>query len=881
MPHDDDRRLCARSPGDGFTLPGALKHYPPDLEIEPIHTTIDLAVDVAAMTAVGRVTHDVVARRAGPRSLTLHAIDFEEVVVRDVEGAPLDWSYNGREIRLTWRSAFAAAEGRQVEVAYRVTKPASGLFFSQPSDEYPEAPIYAATDHETERARYWLPCVDLPSVRPRLDFHLTAAEGLTILANGALVAEESNGDGTKTAHWRLDYPCPSYLTCFAIGDFARADDEAFGDVPVAYFTTREHSPTDLLRSFGRTPAMLAWLTTKLGRPFPFPKYYQFALPGFGGAMENISLVSWNDAFVCDEALAREWGYLVDQINVHEMAHSFFGDAVVVRDFAHAWLKESWATYAVQCWLEDTAGDDEALYTYYSNARAYFDEADSRYKRPIVTRTFNTSWDMYDRHLYPGGACRLHTLRHLLGDDVFWPAVKDYVARFEGRVVETEDLRRVMEEHSGRSLVAFFDQWFYSPGYPALKVGFKYDAEKSEGAFEIEQTQEDEEAGVPLFSFDLDLAWTVVGRTQIETVHVEDKKHTFLVTMDEDPDQVRIDPGSRVLHKLDFDPGTPRLWAQLRHAPDVPGRIMAGVALAKTRRPANVAAVADAFRREPFWGVRVRLAEALADAGSEAAAQALAQLVTEEQDPQVLPGLLRAAGKYRSRAIAAAVEDRLATGLGYLAQMAAYEALGAQRDMAPFELLASAAATDGYGGFAQSGALRALAATRRKEALAALVAAAAPGATSNRARPAAVGALGDFGKVLDGRGREVAAETIIDRLRDESPRVRQAAVAALKSLEDARGIPSLLAYREGRPAQEQVAVDRAVAALRAGAKPRAKEREKDLEELHVELRKLKTAVGRLEARVNKDAGHGEGTGGSGEVPGSTGEAGAPGDPRGEE
>jgi len=61
-----------------------------------------------------------------------------------------------------------------------------------------------------------------------------------------------------------------------------------------------------------------------------------------------------------------------------------------------------------------------------------------------------------------------------------------VARFEGRVVETEDLRRVMEEHSGRSLVAFFDQWFYSPGYPALKVGFKYDAEKSEGAFEIER-----------------------------------------------------------------------------------------------------------------------------------------------------------------------------------------------------------------------------------------------------------------------------------------------------------------------------------------------------------------------------------------------------------
>ncbi|MFQ5460926.1 MAG: HEAT repeat domain-containing protein, partial [Anaerolineae bacterium] len=279
-----------------------------------------------------------------------------------------------------------------------------------------------------------------------------------------------------------------------------------------------------------------------------------------------------------------------------------------------------------------------------------------------------------------------------------------------------------------------------------------------------------------------------------------------------------------------------------------------------------------------WG---RGPAARAVPGSEAAAQALAQLVTEEEDPQVLPGLLRAAGNYRSPAIAAAVEDRLVAGLGYLAQMAAYETLGAQRDAAPFDLLATAAATDGYGGFAQSGALRALAATRRKEALAALVAAAAPGATSNRARPAAVGALGALGKVLDGRGREAAVEALVDGLRDESPRVRQAAVAALKTLEDPRGIPSLLVYRAGRPAQEQVAVDRAVAALRAGSKPRAGEREKDLEELHVELRKLKTAVGRLEARVNKDAGHGKGTGGSGEAPSATGEEGAPGDATGEE
>jgi hypothetical protein len=30
--------------------------------------------------------------------------------------------------------------------------------------------------------------------------------------------------------------------------------------------------------------------------------------------------------------------------------------------------------------------------------------------------------------YPGGSCRLHMLRKLLGDEVFWKAVRTYVDR---------------------------------------------------------------------------------------------------------------------------------------------------------------------------------------------------------------------------------------------------------------------------------------------------------------------------------------------------------------------------------------------------------------------------------------------------------------------
>jgi len=61
------------------------------------------------------------------------------------------------------------------------------------------------------------------------------------------------------------------------------------------------------------------------------------------------------------------------------------------------------------------------------------------------------------HAYPGGALRIHMLRHKLGDTVFWNAVKDYVNTFQGQNVETADFQKCLEKASGINLVKFFDQ----------------------------------------------------------------------------------------------------------------------------------------------------------------------------------------------------------------------------------------------------------------------------------------------------------------------------------------------------------------------------------------------------------------------------------------
>ena len=835
-----------------FYDPSIPPHYPPDLELEPVHLDINLHIDIAREQVAGQVTTTVVARGDKPTILELDAIDFEDINVRDPDGNSLTWRYDGQKLTIQWDTPFTPNERRRVEITYTIIKPVDGLYFSQPNEAYPDQAWYAATDHETERARYWLPCIDLPNVRTTLDFHLRADSRFTILANGYLVQETEVGDGTKMAHWRLEQLCPSYLVFFAIGDFVSANDGSFDDgqkeIPFVYFCSREHTEADLLRTFGRTGPMMAWMTAKLEMPFPYPKYYQIAWPMMGGAMENISIVSWGDRMVQDETLAQEFGWWVDLVNVHEMAHSYFGDAIVCRDYAHAWLKESWATYIEQCWLEDMHSLDERDYLYFIDSHGYFKEADERYQRPIVTRRFKSSWQMYDMHLYPGGACRLHTLRKELGDNVFWMAVRDYLQRISGKVVETDQFRQIMEEHSGRSLGQFFDQWFYTAGYPSLKMTFNYDSKNKQGSFEIEQKQVDQEKNIPAFVLKTDIGWTIDGESTRVPINLDKEKQVFIFDMPSEPEQIRFDPEGKVLHKLEFNPGSTLLRRQLTDDPTVTGRILAAQELIKTGKRNNIQAVVDAYAGEPFWGVRQEMATALGKCNNETAVSGLAQIISLEMEPRILSGVIQAAGEFRDNRIREALIARVQEGLPYRATQAAYESLGNQRLDAPLELLLEESRKGGYNGVVQSGALQGLAATRRPETIDPLLERVVYGNTPNRARPAAVSALADIGKGQEKARREQIVDMLTDLLRDPWYNVTMSAARGLQTMDAPEAIPALEAYSRNLSNQDQVIVEKIISALRNQDKVEGSAVKKQVEELRETIRKLEDRVENLAAKV---------------------------------
>jgi aminopeptidase N len=841
--------------GADFTIPGADTHYAPDLELEPRHLDIALQFDIPACAAVGSVVTTVMANSAGARRIVLQAYDFEGVAVRDADDRVLAHSYDGRKLEVVWEDGFELGETRNLVVDYRLDHPVSGLLFSSPDEQYPDRAHWVASDNETERARYWLPVIDYPAVRTTLTFHLTSKADHTILANGLLTEETENADGTRTAHWHLDFPCPSYLICLVAGELVGFTDQPYEGRPLAYFGARGRATeADLERSFGRTGEIMEWLEGRLGVDFPFKKYYQFALPRFGGAMENISLVSWDDLFIADEALHGEFGDVIDIVNVHEMAHSYFGDAVVIRDFAHAWLKESWATYIETCWHEDKHGTEAARYDFFADARAYMDEADKSYVRPIVTRVFNSSWDMYDRHLYPGGACRLHMLRQLLGDEVFWPAVTEYLTTYSGQVVETEDFRRIMERRSGRSLCRFFDQWIYGRGYPKVKARFTHDKEKGQGSFVLEQTQvkvdeKHPEKSIAAFAFPLSIAWeTPSGEWIRRDVEIDQARHTFLFPMAEAPAQIRIDPDAGMLFRLDFNPGDDMLRTAVGKCPDVIGRIFAAEELAKTGKAMNIAAVVEAFRAESVWGARRAMVVAVAKTKGAAALSALIEMMESEDDPRVLATLAQHAGGYRDPRMAAALLSLLERRGEYFVRSYAYDALGKQRGDEHVKRLQAGAETEDYRGLVRSGALRGLGATRTETASGILFTRIGYGREREDSAGAAIESLAACADHLERRIRDRAIETITDQLRDPRDRVRGAAVRALARLKATGSIPAIEGAMKLLPEQEQPRVRRALMGMSGDGKGKtdAATLKKTVEKLEDRLRKVVERLDKIDA-----------------------------------
>lgn len=761
-----------------FTLTGSEAHYAPDLAFDTQHIRIDGTLDIKKKTFRAVCSTDLLCVAAEADAMTFDAVGFKDMSVKS-GGKALKHEYDGKRLKVLFPSKVARGRKVRVDVSYAVKEPKMGMYFIAPDKSYPDKPVQVWTQGQDEYSRYWFPCHDAPHDRTTSEVSVRVPKGFTAVSNGRLVKKTAAGAWTLF-HWKQEIPHATYLVTLAVGEFSEIK-ETWRGKPVLYYAPKGREE-DARRAFGKTPKMLEFFSSKIGVPYAYPKYAQVAAIDFiYGGMENTSATT-QTALTLHDARAH-LDFSSDPLVAHELAHQWFGDLLTCREWSHAWLNESFATYFEALFTEFDKGADEFHAELDANAEIYFEEDRDHYRRAISTKTYKNPSDLFDRHLYEKGSLVLHMLRKQLGDDGFWKSMNVYVSGNRGKTVKTDDLLAAIRQATGRNMDKFFDQWIFKAGHPEYKVQTWWDAAKKEAVVRVLQTQATgPETG--LFTLPVDFLFVTEKGEKTFTETVEKKSHLFRFRLAAEPALVLFDPGHWLLKTVNFQKPEAMWLRQLVHAGHIMNRVEAARALGRLGGHAAVEALEAALLTEKFWFVQGEIAQALAKIRTPLAVEALLKAHRLIQHPKARRMLNAALGEARDERARERLRATAQEEESYFAENAAWRALARTGDPSVEASLQRNLSKPSWNGVLTSGALDALAALKPPKLIDLLKRHTAWGQPQG-VRQTAVRLLAQ-----EGAGREDVRKHLTGMLEDRYLLVQMAVVRALQQIGDERAVPAL-------------------------------------------------------------------------------------------
>ena len=485
-------------------------------------------------------------------SLDAKGMDIHTVAL-DADGKtePLKFDYDGETLRIHLNRTYKYSEKYTLFIDY-TAKPnelknhhgssaitdAKGLYFINPKGEDKDKPTEIWTQGETEANSVWFPTIDKPNQKTTEEIYMTVPSKYVTLSNGLLVGQKTNGDGTRTDHWKMDLPHAPYLFFMGVGDYAIVKDSYKGK-DVAYYVEKPYAPV-ARKIFGHTPEMIAFYSRITGVDFPWPKYDQIVGRDYvSGAMENTTSTLHAENAQQD---ARELtdGNQWEDVIAHELFHQWFGDLVTTESWSNITLNESFADYSETLWNEYKYGKDAGDAVNYAGIESYLQQPENADK-DLVRFYYSDKEDVFDQVSYPKGGRILNMLRNYVGDSAFFKSLNLYLTTNKFKSAEAQNLRLAFEEVTGEDLNWYWNQWYYGSGHPKLTIDYAYDDNAKQVKVIVNQTQETGKI------FKLPVAIDIYnGPNKVRhKVWVENKSDTFTFAYQNRPDLVNFD-GDKIL-----------------------------------------------------------------------------------------------------------------------------------------------------------------------------------------------------------------------------------------------------------------------------------------------------------------------------------------------
>jgi len=331
------------------------------------------------------------------------------------------------------------------------------------SGDYSFSISVALTDIPHNYGHSWFPCIDNWVERATYHFSIITPSDKMALCNGELTSSITNNDGTKTWNWQLLQTIPSYLACVSVNKYTPAYGKFLsvsGDtIPVQYGAIASDT-TKMKNSFIHLPNAFATFEQCFG-PYRWNKvgYCETTV----GSMEHATNISY--PYFAVNGQTTDENYMA-----HELSHHWFGNLVTCRTAEDMWLNEGWADFCMRVFFEQLDGEQKykelvAANHEYCVHYLHTSLADGTYFTMNNIPETNT----YGPTTYDKGSDMVHTLRGYMGDSLFFHCLADYCHDYAFKDASSVDLRDYLSSCSGIDLTDFFNDWIFSPGWPAFTI----------------------------------------------------------------------------------------------------------------------------------------------------------------------------------------------------------------------------------------------------------------------------------------------------------------------------------------------------------------------------------------------------------------------------
>ncbi|MGD0500336.1 MAG: M1 family aminopeptidase [Bryobacteraceae bacterium] len=374
----------------------------------------------------------------------------------------------------------------------------------------------------------WFPVAGYTSDRFAADLRITVPAGYTAIGSG-LDSHQSAGDKT-TYEFKLERPSFPGSIAVVKGDPVKVQSE--GSTSSLYFRGPE---SDMAQAYGEeTGKQVSYFTATFGLP----------------PMADLALVETEEGapngyaapglvFLSPKGIGQK---LNSRLLTNQVARQWWEELLSPATRNHLWLSNGLALYSELLWIEHADGEG----AFETALRDVMVEALTVDNVPVIQSARLEDYSPEYWALTGGkGAAVAAMLRHAIGDDKFFQALKAFVADNTWKSATTDDFRKAAETASGKDLGYFFTEWIESSGAPEFKMD--YTIFRTQKGFRVTGKISQD---LDTFSMPVDLKIETEGNPEVKSVDVAGLSSEFSVDTFGKPRTVTIDPGDHVLH---YDP----------------------------------------------------------------------------------------------------------------------------------------------------------------------------------------------------------------------------------------------------------------------------------------------------------------------------------------